>query len=104
MTHARRGFAEPAVSCVGNWMPWTRTTCVSVLKRRSSGTSSLSHGSVAESAMRQSVNLCATFSTGGGADDERGDEDLKAHPLSGLFPLLEGDQFDALVSDIKTHG
>ena len=29
---------------------------------------------------------------------------MKPHPLAKLFPLLEGEEFDALVSDIKSNG
>lgn len=29
---------------------------------------------------------------------------IEFHPLTGLFPLLEGDQFDDLVADIREHG
>jgi hypothetical protein len=28
---------------------------------------------------------------------------LKYHPLSELFPLLHGEEFDALVEDIRVH-
>jgi len=30
-------------------------------------------------------------------------EELKFHPLTDLFPLIEGDEFDALVADINTN-
>ena len=29
---------------------------------------------------------------------------MRTHPLAAIFPLLEGEEFDRLVSDIKTNG
>jgi hypothetical protein len=36
--------------------------------------------------------------------DEAGESSVESHPLAELFPLVEGQEFDELVEDIRRHG